>query len=112
MNLIDRKDVTNTLTKKAPNTIDINMQSRLNILKKNLISFNLNNNNNININDNNNLPARPPPSPPPSPPKQDHFFQPSFPPQQATPKQIFFCTSTKNIAPRYQHCGYHLMIIF
>ena len=72
------------------------MQSRLNILKKNLISFNLNNNNNnININDNNNLPPRPPPSPPPSPPKQDHFFQPSFPPQQATPKQIFFCTAPR-----------------
>ena len=104
MNLIGRKDVTNTLTKKAPNTIDINMQSRLNGLKKNLIFFNLNNNNNNNnINDNNNLP---------SPPKQDNFFQPSFPPQQTTPKQNFFCTSTKNTAPRYQHCGYQLMIIF
>ena len=90
------------------------MQSRLNGLKKNLIFFNLNNNNNNNnnINDNNNLPPRPSPSPPPSPPKQDNFFQPSFPPQQTTPKQNFFCTSTKNTAPRYQHCGYQLMIIF
>ena len=74
------------------------LQSRLNILRENLISFNSssnnNNNNKNNFNDtnknNNFLPPRPPPSPPPSPLKQDNFFQPSFSPQQTTSKQNIF----------------------
>ena len=75
------------------------LQSRLNILRENLISFNSssnnnNNNNKNNFNDNNKnnnfLPPRPPPSPPPSPLKQDNFFQPSFSPQQTTSKQNIF----------------------
>ena len=69
---IGKKDVASTLIKKAPNTIDINIQSRLNALKENLISFNLNINNDYN--NDNFLPPRPPPSPPLSPPKQDNFF--------------------------------------
>ena len=75
-----KKDVASILIKKAPNTIDINIQSRLNILKENLISVNSNNNNNDDF-----LPSRPPPSPPLSPPKQDNFFKPSFPLEQTTP---------------------------
>ena len=61
----------------------------MNVLKENLTFFNTNNDNN---NSNNIfLPPRPPPSPPPSPPKQDNlFFQPSFRPQQTTPKQNCF----------------------
>ena len=83
------------MIKKAPNTIDIDIQSRLNALKKNLISFNSNNdNNNSNTTNNNNinfLPPRPPPLPLPSGHKQDNFFpQLSFPLQQTTPKQNYF----------------------
>ena len=37
---IGKKDVANTLIKKAPSTIDIDIRSRLNTLKENLISFN------------------------------------------------------------------------
>ena len=82
------------MIKKAPNTIDIDIQSRLNALKKNLISFNSSNNNNNNTTNNNNinfLPPGPPPSPPPSGPRQGNFFfQLSFPLQQTTPKQNYF----------------------
>ena len=82
------------MIKKAPNTIDIDIQSRLNALKKNLISFNSNNNNNSNTTNNNNinfLPPRPPPLPLPSGHKQDNFLpQLSFPLQQTTPKQNYF----------------------
>ena len=71
------------MIKKAPNTIDIDIQSRLNALKKNLISFNSSNNNNNNTTNNNNinfLPPGPPPSPLPSGPRQGNFFpQLSFP---------------------------------
>ena len=100
---IGKKDAGSALIKKAPNTNDIDIQSRLNSLKENLISFNSNNNNNKNNNDNNNnnnndnnnfLPPRPPPSPPPSAPKQDIFFQP-FPPQQTTPKQNFLVSTPR-----------------
>ena len=72
------------------------LQSRLNTLRENLISFNSSSNNinknsfNDNNKNNNFLPPRPPPSPPPSPLKQDNFFQPSFSPQQTTSKQTFF----------------------
>ena len=63
---IGKKDVANTLTKKAPNTIDIDIQSRLkekeNALQENPISLNSNNNNNNNF-----LPPRHLASPPPSP---------------------------------------------
>ena len=69
---IVKKCVASTLIKKAPNTVDIDIQSRLNTLKKNPKSFNSNNsnnnsnnnnnNNNDNIDNNNNfLPPRPPP---------------------------------------------------
>ena len=63
---IGKKDVANAVIIKTSSTINIDIQRRLNTLKENPISFNLNNNNN-------NLPPRPPPSPLPSPPKQDSF---------------------------------------
>ena len=69
---IGKKDVASTLTRKAPNTIDMDIQSRLNALKENPTIFNSNNNNNCN----NSFPPIPPPSPPPSPTKKDNFFQP------------------------------------
>ena len=97
--------VGSTLIKKAPNTVDIDIQSRLNALKENLISFNSNNsnnnsnnnNNNININNNNNfLPPRPPPSPLPSAPKKDNFFfNLLFHRNKQLLKRLFW-TSTKN----------------
>ena len=37
---IGKKDVASTLIKKAPSTIDIDVRSRLNTLKENMISFN------------------------------------------------------------------------
>ena len=69
---IVKKCGASTLIKKAPNTVDIDIQSRLNTLKENPKSFNSNNsnnnsnnnnnNNNDNIDNNNNfLPPRPPP---------------------------------------------------
>ena len=69
---IGKKDVASTLTRKAPNTIDMDIQSRLNALKENPTIFNSNNNNSCN----NSFPPIPPPSPPPSPTKKDNFFQP------------------------------------
>ena len=103
------------MIKKAPNTIDSDIQSRLNALKKNLISFNSNNNNNNNTTKNNNinfLPPRPPPSPLPSGPKQNNFFsQLSFPPQQTTPKQIIF-DQYQEYHASHQHRRYSLMIAF
>ena len=80
---IGKKYVASTLIKKTPNTVDINMQSRLNPLKEILICFSLNNinnnnkkknNNNNNNNNNNFLLPRPPLSPSSPPPKQDNFF--------------------------------------
>ena len=102
MNLtIGKKDVVSKKKKKAPNTIDIDVQRRLNTSKESLISFSSNNdddnnninnnnsssnnnNNNNNNNNKNNLSPRPSPSPSASPPKQDNIFS------------IFFSTTTNN----------------
>ena len=106
---IFKKCVASTLIKKAPNTVDIDIQSRLYPLKENPISFNSNNsnnnssinnnnnNNNNNINNNNNfLPPRSPPSPLPSVPKQDNFFfNLLFHRNKQLLKKLFW-TSTKN----------------
>ena len=103
------------MIKKAPNTIDIDIQSRLNALKKNLISFNSNNNNNNNTTNNNNinfLPPRPPPLPLPSGHKQDNFF-PNFlfPRNKQLLNKIIF-DQYQEYHASHQHRRYRLMIAF
>ena len=81
--------------KYVPNTIDIDIKSRLNTLKENLISINSNSNNNNN-NNNNFLPPRPPSSPLPSLHKQDNFFSIFFSTTSNNSLTKLFWTSTKN----------------
>ena len=52
---LGKKDITSTLIKKVPNSVDVEIQSRLNALKDNKGKFNSNNNY---------APPQPPPSPP------------------------------------------------
>ena len=92
------------MIKKAPNTIDIDIQSRLNALKENAISFNSNNNHN----NNNFLPPRPPPSPP----KQDNcFFNLLFHHNKQLLNKIFL-DQHQEYYPHHQHGRCRLMIIF
>ena len=72
-----------------PNTVDIDIQSRLNALKEKTFFYS-NNNNNNNNNNSNLLPPRPPPSSLLTPPRQDNIFFQPFSPQQQTSKQNFF----------------------
>ena len=101
MQLSVRCYVNLTLVKKmlqvkyVPNTIDIDIKSRLNTLKENLISINSNSNNNNN-NNNNFLPPRPPSSPLPSLHKQDNFVSIFFSTTSNNSLTKLFWTSTKN----------------
>ena len=93
---VGEKDITSKLLKKAPNIKDVEIQSRLKVLK------------NRNDGDNNNLfppppPPQPPPTdfPPPPPPPQPQqspptFFPPLQPPQ---PPPLFIFPSPPRLSP-------------
>ena len=100
---LGKKDDLGKLLSKAPSIKDLEIRSRLDLLRS----------------DNNNDSFQPPPQPPSRPPhlpqppqlpRRDDFFQPQAPPPQ-TPRENGFFGPAPRIPPHCQHRHYHVMMI-